>query len=287
VTSAARIHWHLQKEDRFPFGRRSPDPEWFEPIGFPPPWPDRPWIFAVMVASANGVVAWRRAGREDDPVLGILGGDDKRDERIADRRHMRHLRCFGDVAVGAQTLREQPGLIQTPQEPGEEPMEALYRFRRAHGLPAQPRHVVYSLRGCLDLTRPIFNTPGVEVIVVTTQAGELDLRSCGISTKGADVLVEPLERADALRRAHTRLFEDHGVRYLDCEGGQTVLRALHAAGLLDEVFLTETDVVLDESRRAGVLRIFDFEQEGAQLIAEGRTSDNSPWRFRRWRFNQR
>jgi hypothetical protein len=73
---------------------------------------------------------------------------------------MRHLRCFGDVAIGAQTLREQPGLIQTPQEPGEEPMEALYRFRQAHGLPAQPRHVVYSLRGCLDLTRPIFNTPG-------------------------------------------------------------------------------------------------------------------------------
>jgi hypothetical protein len=62
---------------------------------------------------------------------------------------------------------------------------------------------------------------------------------------------------------------------------------VHVAGLLDEVFLTETDVVVDESRRAGVLRIFDFEQEGAQLIAEGRTSDNSPWRFRRWRFNQR
>ena len=285
--SRARIHWHLQNEPRFPFGRRSPDPEWYEPIGFPPPWPDRPWIFGVMVASANRVVAWRRSGPDDDPVLAILGGDDKRDERIADRRHMRHLRCFGDVAIGAQTLREQPGLIQTPQEPHEEPMEALYRFRRAHGLPAQPRHVVYSLRGCLDLTRPIFNTPGVEVIVVTTQAGALDLRSCGISTKGADLLVEPLERADALRRAHTRLFEDHGVRYLDCEGGQTVLRALHAAGLLDEVFLTETDVVVDDSRHAGVLRIFDFEQEGAQLIAEGRTSDDSPWRFRRWRFNQR
>jgi riboflavin biosynthesis pyrimidine reductase len=285
--SRAKIHWHLQNEARFPFGRRSPDPEWYEPIGFPPPWPDRPWIFGVMVAAANGVVAWRRSGPDDDPVLAILGGDDKRDERIADRRHMRHLRCFGDVAIGAQTVRDQPGLIQTPQEPGEEPMEALYRFRRAHGLPEQPRHVVYSLRGCLDLTRPIFNTPGVGVIVVTTQAGEADLRSCGITTKDADLLVDTLENVDALRRAHTRLFEDRGVRYLDCEGGQTVLRALHAAKLLDEVFLTETDVVVDESRHAGVLRIFDFEQEGAQLIAEGRTSDDGPWRFRRWRFNQR
>ena len=35
------IRWQLNKERRFPFGR-SPDPTWFEPIGFPPPWPDRP-----------------------------------------------------------------------------------------------------------------------------------------------------------------------------------------------------------------------------------------------------
>src|SRR4029453_2928003 len=215
----AKIHWHIQKEVRFPFGRYAPDPDWYEPIGFPPPWPSRPWIFGVMVTSANGVVAWQRSGPGDDPVLALLGGDGKRDERIVDRRHMRHLRCFGDVAIGAQTLREQPDLIQTPQEPGEEPMEALYRFRHAHGLPVQPRHVVYSLRGCLDLTRPIYNTPGVEVILVTTAAGELDLRSCGIETKGAALLVEPrLEDAWALRRVHARLFEERGVRYLGCEG---------------------------------------------------------------------
>ncbi|HWN02772.1 MAG TPA: hypothetical protein VNQ72_07165, partial [Candidatus Dormibacteraeota bacterium] len=113
-----KIRWHVQKEQRFPFGSVSPDPDRFEPIGFPPPWPDRPWVYAVMVASANGVVAWPRSGPDDDPVLAILGQDDTRDERIADRRHMRHLRCFGDVAIGAQTLREQPRLIQTPREPG-------------------------------------------------------------------------------------------------------------------------------------------------------------------------
>lgn len=282
----AKIHWHLQKEHRFPFGQRSPDPAWFEPIGFPPPWPDRPWIFAVMVASANGVVAWRRSGPHDDPVLAILGADDTRDERIADRRHMRHLRCFGDVAIGAETVRQQPGLVQTPQAPGDEPMAALYRFRRVHGLPPEPRHIIYSLRGCLDLTHPIFNTPGVEVIVLTNAAGETDLRACGIAAKDADLIVEPLADPEALRRAHTRLFEDRGVRYLDCEGGQTVLRALHRAGLLDEVFLTETDVVVDESRHASALKIFDFEQEGADLVAEGRTDRESRWRFRRWRFNR-
>ena len=137
-----RIHWHLQGERRYPFGERSPDPDWFEPLGFPPPWADRPWIYGVMVASANGVVAWRRAGLEDDPVVAVLGGDTHPDERVADRRHLRHLRCYGDVAIGAQTLREQPELVQTPQAPGDEPMPALARFRVAHGLHVQPRHVI-------------------------------------------------------------------------------------------------------------------------------------------------
>lgn len=282
-----KIHWHLRAERRFPFGHRSSDPAWFEPLGFPPPWPDRPWIYAVMVASANGVVAWPRSGQDDDPVLAILGQDDSRPERVADRRHMRHLRCFGDVAIGAQTVREQPGLVQTPQEPGEAPMPALYHFRRAHGLPKQPRHVIYSLRGGLELAHPLFNTPGVEVILLTTDAGAADLRACGIGGKNAELIVGPLEDPEALRRAHGRLFEDRGMRYLDCEGGQTVLRSLHAAGLLDEVFLTETDVVVDEAKHTGVTRIFDFEPEGAELVAEGRIAEDSAWRFRRWRFNRR
>jgi riboflavin biosynthesis pyrimidine reductase len=280
------IRWHLQKEHRFPFGP-SPDPAWLEPIGFPPPWPERPWLYAVMVASANGVVAWQRSGRDDDPVRAILGRDDTREERVADRRHMRHLRCFGDVAIGAQTLREQPALLQIPQEPRDEPAPALYRFRQVHGLLVQPRHVVYSLRGCLDPGLAIFNTPGIEVIALTMPAGAADLRACGLADRISELVVEPLDDPEGLRRAHAHLFANRGVRYLDCEGGQTVLRALHRAGLLDEVFLTETDVVVDESRHARVLKTFEFEREDAELIAEGRTGLASPWRFRRWRFNRR
>ena len=116
------IHWYRDDETRHPFGARSPDPARFEPIGFPPPWPDRPWVYGVMVASKNGVVAWKRCDETDDPVRAILGGDDNRPERIADRAHMRHLRCYGDAAIGSQTLRDQPRLVQTPQEPGEPPL---------------------------------------------------------------------------------------------------------------------------------------------------------------------
>ena len=244
------IRWQLDTERRFPFGG-APDPAWFEPIGYLATAKASSRALGVMVASANGIVAWHRSGPDDDPVLGVLGGDDRRPVRIADRRHMRRLRCYGDVAIGAQTLREQPRLLQTPQEPDDPPMPALYEFRHAHGLPAQPRHVIYSLGGCLDIAMPVFNTPGVEAINVPTETGAADLRACGAPARGVDLIVDALEDTDGLRRAHARLFAERGVRYLACEGGQTVLAALRRAGLLDEVFVTETDVTVDVSRHSG------------------------------------
>jgi len=36
-----------------------------------------------------------------------------------------------------------------------------------------------------------------------------------------------------------------------------------------------------------VLRIFDFEREGARLVGQGRTAPDSGWLFQRWRFNER
>lgn len=263
----------------------APDPARDSALAFPPPWPDRPWIFGVMVASRNGVVAWQRRGRDDDPVLAILGGDRTRPERLADKRLMRVLRCYGDVSVGAQTLREQPDLVQLPQEPGEPPAPELYEFRRRRRLSRYPRIVVYSLFGRLPLGNRVFRTPGLEIIVVTSERGADELLRRGDT--GLTKVVELLPEPSALRRAHQRLRHEHGVEYLACEGGMTVLSALQQAGILDEVFLTTTDAVVDMAAHAGVLTIFDFERAGARLVAEGRTAPDSAWRFQRWRFSER
>jgi riboflavin biosynthesis pyrimidine reductase len=200
-------------------------------------------------------------------------------------RLMRVLRCYGDVAVGAQTLRDQPCLVQLPQEPGEPAAPELYEFRGRRRLSRYPRIVVYSLFGRLPLGNVVFRTPGVEVIVVTSERGVDELLRRGDT--GLTKVVEPVPNAAALRRAHQRLFAEHGVRHLACEGGVTILQALREAGVLDEVFLTTTDMRIDTARHAGVLTMFDFESEGARLVAEGRIAPASPWLFQRWRFNER
>jgi riboflavin biosynthesis pyrimidine reductase len=287
VSASTRIHWRFDHERRFPFGSVSPDPDRYEMIGFPPPWLDRPWIFGVMVASANGVVAWRRRGPEDDPVLSILGGEPTRRDRIADLRQMRFYRTFGDCSIGAETHRQQPGLVQTPQEPGERRVSVLYRFRTAHGLPHHPRNVIYSLYGRVDLDDRVFRTPGLEAIVVTLPPGAASLDARGARARGIGLIAESLLDPAGLGRAHQRLFAERGVRYLDCEGGETVLRALHGAGVLDEVFVTTTDVVVDESAHENVHHLMDLAAAGAELIAEGTTEPPGGFVFRRWRFNVR
>lgn len=299
-----KIEWYLNREKGRPYGDRSPFAALFDPVAMPEPWPSRPWIFANMVASKNGVTAWERADADDDPVLAILGGDETRAERKADKLQMRLLRSIGDMAIGAQTVREQLELVQTPQEPGkddepelQEVYEALYDFRRANGLTYHPKNIIYSPSGNmvdpktgenLLLRHPIFGTVGLIPLVVTTEKGAARLSELGVRERPQIVLITEQELdASGLLQTHQKLFRDFGIRYLNCEGGETILHGLHKAGLLDEVFVTYTDVTVNVNEKKGVKKIFDFEGEGGELIAEGKISPDSGYIFRRWRFNER
>jgi len=285
----ARVSWTRNSETRFPHGPTSPDPERVETLGFPPPWPNRPWIYANVIASKNGILTWKRTGAHDDPVRAIAGGDFSRPGRLADLQLMRYLRACADaVSFGAQTLRDQPDLIGTPDVEGGLG-EALYQFRAQHGLRRFPLQVLYTESGRLDLRAPIFNTPHLEVIVITTGAGARLLGARGGTEKSFATLVAGEDKIGSagLGTSHERLFGEFGVRYLDCEGGAVMLESLHQARLLDEIFVTITDVHLEPTDRRELKRLFDFEAEGARLIGEGRTDADPGYVFRRWRFNQR
>ena len=102
------------------------------------------------------------------------------------------------------------------------------------------------------------------------------------------MLVDDLLDAAGLRRAHERLLREHGdaLSRLRRRADRCSTRSTPPR-LLDEVFLTITPFVVDESAHEGVVKIFDFEAVGATLVAEGRTAADESWLFRRWRFSPR
>ena len=66
-----------------------------------------------------------------------------------------------------------------------------------------------------------------------------------------------------------------------------ILESFHRAGILDEIFVTATDVHIDASEHERVRHISPGEGWGGRLIAEGRTALDAGYVFRRWRFNER
>jgi len=77
------------------------------------------------------------------------------------------------------------------------------------------------------------------------------------------------------------------VRYVDCEGGAVILEALHRAGLLDEIFVTVTDIHVDPAAHEGVKRVTPLEASTARLIAEHRAASDPGYRFQRYRIRPR
>jgi len=266
------------------------DPTHARPLAFPPPWPGRPWIYANVIASADGIVTWARSGPGDDPVRAVAGGDFSRPGRLADRLLMRRLRAAADaVSFGAQTLRDHPDLIGAADDVGGAWAEALRRQRAADGRSPIPLHVIYSASGRVDLAAPMFNTPGLSAVVATTAAGAARLRAAGSEARGVGILVDGDDGdidSGGLVRVHERLSGEFGVRYLDCEGGVVVLDTLRRAGLLDEIFVTATDARIDLAAHQGVKRVVPA-QDGARLVGEDRLPSDAGYRFQRWRFNER
>jgi riboflavin-specific deaminase-like protein len=171
---------------------------------------ERPFVFANMVSTADGRAA--RDGRTQ-----ALGTE-------ADLEVLLELRAIADaVLIGTGTLRAE-GYAQLVQRP-----ERRAR-RRAEGLAEDPLAVVLSRRFDVPWDAGMFQAAGQPVLVYThATAGEPPDVAAPVEVVRLEVATPGAMLADLRRR---------GVRALLCEGGPTLLGALVADGLLDELFLT-------------------------------------------------
>ncbi len=184
-----------------------------------------PWLRANMVATIDGAVtdAHSKSG-------GISGS--------ADRKLFRTLRAMADaVLVGARTARDES-------------------YRRA-GIPV----VVLTRSLELDLTGPLFapaSTDQADVLVLTAfgsrperraallahadRVGGIQLLEVGPHRDGSDTAGAGPDLASALDA-----LRDRGLHHVLCEGGPSLLAALAADGLVDELCLTTSPLLVGGS----------------------------------------
>jgi riboflavin biosynthesis pyrimidine reductase len=179
-----------------------------------------PWLRVNFVSSVDGAATV-------DGVSGGLGG-------AADRRVFDILRQLCDVViVGAGTVRGEgygPMVLETPS----------VDRRVARGLTPHPVFAIVSNRLDLDPASRIFTGAPVRAIVVTTEAAPRDRRDALAAV--ADVVIAGGERLDpALLVA---ALADRGLTQQHCEGGPSLFGSLLAAGVVDELCLTVSPLLV-------------------------------------------
>lgn len=180
---------------------------------------ERTWVRINFVTSIDGA-----ATREG--VSGALGTDD-------DHVVFEALRTMTDVVLVAA------GTIRAEGYGGMSVDETAVGWRRARGIPAQPRLAVVS--GSLDIApeHPVFAEAVIRPIVITPATADTDRRRA--LERVADVVVagdSSVELASAVQA-----LADRGLRQVLCEGGPSLTGSMLEADLVDEVCLTVSPVL--------------------------------------------
>lgn len=185
----------------------------------------RPFVFANMIATADGRAAL-------DGRTQALGGD-------ADLELLLELRALADaVLIGPGTLRAEgyDRLVRRPER---------RERRRAAGLADDPLAVVISRAFDVPWNAGLFQAPEQPVLVYT---GAPAARAPDVPAP-----VEVVRLDDASPEAVLADLRGRDVRALLCEGGPSLLRALVAERLLDELFLTVAPLLSGDEHEPAIL----------------------------------
>lgn len=196
-----------------PAARPLPDADLVDLYGAVP----GPWLRAGFVLSTDGGAA--------------LDGGSRPLQTPADQAVFFVLRAVCDaVVVGAGTARQEGYGPVRPRPAGA-------AWRRARGLPERPPLVLVSRSLDLDPADRCFAGPAVVVTCAGSDAG----RRAALE-EVADVLVAGEDRVDL--PLALALLRERGLGRLLCEGGPSLLTAMLTAGLVDELCLTATPLLL-------------------------------------------
>jgi riboflavin biosynthesis pyrimidine reductase len=216
------------------------------------------------VSTLDGVVSYEIAGKSGG---GEISGFDRSDRFI-----MGLLRATADaVMMGSGTLHQTvPEHLFVGGRVYPEARELYARYRSEVLLKeAPPLHVVVSGSGRVDLTRAVFQTPGIQTVIITTKPGEELLAASGAGALKS-TLVRPLEGPSIAPASILELLRaEFGVSLLLHEGGPSLFGQFVADGCVDELFLTVAPQVAGRNahgQRPGFIAGVEFLPETAPWL---------------------
>ncbi len=230
---------------------------------------DRTHVFANFVSTLDGLVSYGMPGLAS--ARQISRG------HPGDRFVMGLLRAAADAVIsGAGTLRVEQRVTWTPHQIFPPAADAYRELRQARGLPERTRVAIVSASGELDPSLPVFRSPDVEVLVVTSMAG-----AERIAARGAgDVRVHAVgERAPTMREAIDAVAKLTGARLILSEAGPRLFGLMLEERAVDELFLTLAPQLAgrsDERRGIGLVDPTAFHPEKApwaDLVSVRRSDD--------------
>ncbi len=210
-----------------------------------------PRLVANFVSSIDGVVAVPSVPGSNKLIAA---------ESTSDRFVMGLLRACADaLMIGSGTLGASPASVWTPAQACPAAAEGYRELRERLGKPGQPEVVVLTASGTIDPAHPSFEAGA---IVLTTDQGARRLAGrlpdeATLVSLGAANRLDPGAIVSALH--------ERGHRLILSEGGPTAIGPLLAAGLVDELFLTISPLLV--GRPSGEQRLGLV--EGVDLLPGG------------------
>lgn len=212
---------------------------------------DEPRVFANFVASVDGVVAIPSVPGSNKLIAAASDSD---------RFVMGLLRASADaLVIGAGTLAASPRSVWSAAQAFPAAADAFTALRAANGREDGPEVVVLSARGSVDPAHPCLVSGAV---VLTTDEARSALARV-LPAASVAIAVGSGGRLDP-RRALAAL-HDRGHRLILSEGGSHSLGPWLEAGIVDELFLTISPLLIGRTGHDPRLGLV----EGADLLPGG------------------
>jgi riboflavin biosynthesis pyrimidine reductase len=179
------------------------------------------WLAVNYVSSADGAVE--------------LGGTARALSNAPDQQVLRLGSDLADVVLVGATTAVVEGFR------GLRPDQRTLDRRRRHGLADIAPTAVVTTGRSLPVDASVVTEAATSTIVLTCASAPEYLRR-GWADAGAEVLVCGDDAVDLV--AAVDLLVERGLRWIDCEGGPALFGALLSAGLVDELRLTVSPVLV-------------------------------------------